>query len=432
MNGRPFLLGCLTASLLSACGLRAAAPYSPYPLPTAPRPSAQPLLLPHADPPGAQPTAAPIFEPDGGHPAEPRWTRNRVQLYVDGPEIFPAMEALLGRAKKLIQIDYYIFSGRQADRLANILIEKAQAGVSVELMVDPHLGVLPEIKDKSVPILNKLRAHGIVPKLYPIDLLREQAQKKQLVNHDKVIVVDGREAMVGGMNLADAFLNNHDFFVEVEGPAALDLGQNLRHDFLKGDPFFVKAVDPREALVRVNTTGLKRNFNREAILEAINGARQSCYVMMFQLTHPEVIEALKAAHQRGVDVRVILDPGIHDDLIPFIRKAPRGFPNYPAAMELEKAGVRVRWYKLKPDQDQMHGKVAVMDQEICFVGSTNWTTNGLANNNETSLEIRGGEAPKRLHQVFVTDWEAQSEEVKDDGKLFSAFKSWLIRKTYFP
>jgi cardiolipin synthase len=425
MFKRSVVLATLSVLLLAACGQRSLI------VPTTTGvPVVRPSLAPQPVPPPARDDDAP-WEPTGDTTYTPRWTTNDVSLYVDGPEIFPAMEALLDRATTLIQIDYYIFSGKQAARIAGILKAKAKAGVTVEMMLDPNLGVLPELKNASQPIVKDLLANGVKLKPYPIKLLRSQVGKDRIVDHSKVIVVDGREAMVGGMNLADPFMANHDLMVELHGEAARDLAQNLRHDYRKADSFSTKAfADP--AQVRVNATGLARTFNKEAVLTAIQRATSSCYVLMFQLTHDEVIKALIEARKRGVDVRVILDPGVHDDLIPFIKKAPRGFPNLPAALELKAAGIPVKWYRLKPDMEHMHAKSAVIDQATCFVGSTNWTYNGFANNNETSLEITGGSAPGRLHEVFLQDWERQADEVKDDQKALASLKAWIVRQVYFP
>jgi cardiolipin synthase len=424
MRKRPLVMMALSALLLVACGQRALVMPG---LPSGPvvHPTAAPIPLP------------PVSKDDepwdltGDTTYTPRWTTNDVKLLVDGPEIFPAMADLLQRATTLIQIDYYIFSGKQAVRLAEILKAKAKAGVTVEMLLDSNLGVLPELKHASQPIVKDLLANGVKLKPYPIKLLQTQVGKTRIVDHSKVIVVDGREAMVGGMNLADPFLANHDLMVELRGEAARDLAQNVRHDYRKAAPFATKAfADP--AQVRVNATGLARTFNKEAVLTAIRRATSTCYVLMFQLTHDEVITALIEAKKRGVDVRVILDPGVHDSLVPFIKKAPRGFPNLPAALQLKKADVPVRWYTLKPDMDHMHAKSAVFDGDTCFVGSTNWTYNGFANNNETSLEITGGSAPARLHDVFLQDWEKQSEAVMDDQKALATLKAWLVRQVYFP
>lgn len=377
--------------------------------------------------------AASTWEPPTDAPAALRWTTNSARLLVDRHEVFPAMEAMAARAQRLIQIDYYIFSGQQAQRLANILKQKAREGVRVEMMLDPKLGTLPAIRNKSLPIVRDLLANGVALHEYPLDKLRRQVGHNTNVDHNKILVIDSQEAIIGGMNIADPFLNNHDLMVELRGPAAQDLSQNLRHDFFQSQPFKTKQVLGADAAqVRINSFGLGRNFNEEAVLTAIDNARQSIHVLMFQLTHERTIEALKDAHERGVDVKVLLDPGNHDSMVPIINKAPKGYPNLPAALELKKAGVPVRWFKLKPGMEHMHAKAAVIDGETAFVGSTNWTTNGFSRNNETSLEIRGGLVPSRLQQVIREDWNYQSLPVDDDQKVLAGLKSWLIRKIYFP
>jgi cardiolipin synthase len=374
---------------------------------------------------------------DGASVYVPRWTMNDATLHVDGDEIFAAMEAMLRRAKHLIQIDYYVFSGKEAGRLAEILKQQLKAGVTVEMMVDPHLGIIQELKNGSTPVLQDLVTNGVQVRVYPLDKLQAQVAQQNIVDHDKVVVIDGQEAMVGGMNIADLFMKNHDYMVELAGPAAADLARNLRHDYKLAAPFTGKAsvstaqVQAQPAVytakavgegaqVRVCTTGLNRTFNLDYVLDAINHAQQT------------VIDALLEAQKRGVDVRVILDPGNHDDLIPLIKKAPKGFPNLPAALTLKRANIPVKWYHLAPGQDEMHAKMAVMDNSTCFIGSTNWTYNGFAHNNETSLQIVGGSAPVRLQQTFLQDWETTVDEISDAEWVANDIKAWVIRHTYFP
>ena len=129
--------------------------------------------------------------------------------------------------------------------------------------------------------------------------------------------------------------------------------------------------------------------SRPALLEFLHGAEKSIDVEMYVLTNAEVIDAIERAEDRGVQVRLILDPNQSS--------------NQAHVDRLKQHGVEVKWFPVtKPAQ--MHRKLAIVDGVKCFAGSVNWTHNGLAKNEELMLLVEDPHVAKKLDEVFAGDW----------------------------
>ncbi len=138
---------------------------------------------------------------------------------------------------------------------------------------------------------------------------------------------------------------------------------------------------------------------KDAILDNINGARKSVHAELFCLTHKEVVQSLKDAHNRGVDVKVMLDPNLY-------------IINRKAFYDLKDAGVPVKWYV--PDvskEEKLHGKWATIDGQRTIVGSANWSHKGLEGgkpgdrtNREANVLVRDENTTNIFNETFNYDW----------------------------
>jgi len=342
-------------------------------------------------------------------------SRNSAQPLINGSQIFPAMEDMLSKAQKSIRLDFYIFSGSEAARLANILVERQKAGVDVRVQLDPHEGDLPVFQQEEQPVIDFLKANGVKVQFYPINLLPSRNGVGEHIDHNKVVIVDGQQALVGGMNIADSFLNNHDVMVKVAGPVVANLKQQFDDVWRLTDKDGTAPQDepvPAEqgdASMRVIGTGLNGRRTAEAVLiDQIRNAKKRIYVEMFELSSVRLVNEVIAAKQRGVDVRVLSDPGDHSRFLG--APVPTGYPNLPNLYQLNGAGIQVRWYSLAANQVHDHLKLWIVD-DTAVVGSVNWSEAAMHTNAETSLQIKGGAAYGRLLNMFADDWNNHSEPV---------------------
>jgi phosphatidylserine/phosphatidylglycerophosphate/cardiolipin synthase-like enzyme len=128
---------------------------------------------------------------------------------------------------------------------------------------------------------------------------------------------------------------------------------------------------------------------KPVILRLIYETDKTIDIQMYILSDQDVIEALERAEDRGVEVRIILDPS-------------RRY-NLKYIDELRREGVEIKWYPVnKPAL--MHRKLAIFDREKILLGSANWSRNGLTNNKEITVLIDDIRTVDRVADIFSDDW----------------------------
>jgi phosphatidylserine/phosphatidylglycerophosphate/cardiolipin synthase-like enzyme len=329
---------------------------------------------------------------------------NHVSALVDPANIFRAVTDAIHQAEQQILLDIFLFGGRTGHIVVDHLEARVRDGIEVKVLYDPHLGG-PKLKPHHEPVIRRLQLAGAAVRPFAIHKLPGWRPIK--ADHNKVLVVDGRHALVGGWNFHDGSQRNHDLMLSLRGPAATYLGEIFaRHWVLAGGGRPGRLlVYPHEgpSLVRVTVTNPEQQGIRHHLMAALAEAQDEILVSMYVLGDPEVEAALVAARQRGVDVRIILDPNIQAFSLPI-----NGVPNIAVQMTLGDAGLPIRLYPVKPGS-QMHLKLSIIDRRLVIAGSANWTTLGLDGNNETALFIEDTALAAELRGVFERDWAIATE-----------------------
>lgn len=354
------------------------------------------------------------------------------RLLVDRDEGWQAIVDMVSHAKRSVAIDYYVLGGPRAMELAELLGRRQREGVAVRVLLDPDMGILPALKSLTTPVLARLQAEHVPVRFFPRDALGRLHHYRLVEDHTKVVVADGQTAFVGSMNFGAELLHNHDIGVRVEGEVAHAVMDDILSAFALAEPLGPEnprpwpaagiAWQPATSEVRYLPTGLFGTPARAALLRAIATARRSIRVMMFEFEDTGVADALVDAARRGVDVRVLMDPNDLDHLSP-VGWAPRGVFNLRVAARLAMAQVPVRWYRPDPQHRQLHAKAALIDNTL-FAGSTNWNHFSFYWNNETMLQIKGGQAPARFADQFDNDWVSHTDAVADEP---SVPRLWAYR-----
>lgn len=213
-------------------------------------------------------------------------------------------------------------------------------------------------------------------------------------NHRKTLVVDGErgpEGFVTSANPHDASSRHDNIAFSFDGPAAVDLlgTESSVAAFSTGSrPEWTDGLAGPVGVVSAQIRILTEAAILDAALDMIDSARSgdSLDLLMFYLSHRGIVEALIDAHDRGADVRLLLDP--NEDA--FGRKK-NGVPNRQVAWELHQAGIPVRWCNTRGEQ--CHGKMLVLrpreGEDLVLAGSANFTRRNLDNYNlETDVQIR--------------------------------------------
>lgn len=305
----------------------------------------------------------------------PVWDKTQARYFPCGEAMYPKLLADLEKAEKFIFLEYFIVrSGKMWSGVEEILMRKAAQGVDVRLIYDDFGSLLGLPKDFVVRMeRHHIRCIPFNPVVPLVSLVMNHR------DHRKIVVVDGNTAYTGGINLADEYINEEERFgywkdaaLRTEGAAVwnftvmfLDHWNAFRPSEEDYAPFM-----PQAEALSAQSDGVIQPYgdsplDEEALAETvylniINQAQRYVYIYTPYFAVGEtMLEALKAAAKRGVDVRLVL-PGIPDKKLVF--RLTRSY-----YVPLLRAGVRI--YEFTPGF--LHAKCYVSDDRAAVVGSIN-------------------------------------------------------------
>ena len=351
----------------------------------------------------------------------PLVTGNKVTLLQDGPATYKAMIAAIGAAKSHINMETHIIEDDEIGRrFSDLLLKKRAAGVEVNLIYDSVGGI-----NAPREFFDRLREGGVrVLEFNSINPLT--AKKGWQVNnrdHRKLLVVDGRTAFIGGINISSVYSSGssvrarpradgkvpwRDTHIQIEGPAVADFQKLFIETWekQKGEPmtrknYFPPRTERGNEIVRALGSDADDQGSPiyTALLSAINSATASVYIAnAYFVPNPEFLDALKDAAGRSVDVKLIL-PG-HTDSWPVFHA---GRSHYA---DLLQAGVKI--YERKGAL--LHSKTALIDDVWSCIGSANLDWRSFVHNNELNAVVLGNGFSRQMRAAFENDL-AESEEI---------------------
>lgn len=346
----------------------------------------------------------------------------------------------ISAARSRIYLDQYFLGGSPGRRLAHALAARKAEGLDVRVLIDAHMGTIGKLRREVKQVVRLLEERGVPVRkavTRPGTVLRPR-----VADHHKLAVIDGQVAWVGGTNISDVWERYNDLMVRVHGSLATDVEQQFLFDWaLTEEPDAAAGLpdigypgrglleaDSREgrSSIRMVGTGPGRRSFEAAMLNNIRAAARSIEVQVHQLNHEEAIDELIRAHHRGVAVRIFLDPSNMDNLIPLVKKGPRGILNAYAAQRFAEAGVPVRFIKVDGAYEAFHMKLGIFDGQVLQVGTANWDRRAAEVLTETVLEVAGGPAVTRVRGWFDRNWEHHSEPPAVG--YFARVVNWLMRK----
>ncbi len=344
-----------------------------------------------------QSVACAINRAAGGRPVP----GNRVDLLIDGPDSYAAMLASIAEAKEWIHFENYIIRSDKAGwRFAEMLAQRARQGIHVRVLYD-WFGSLTTARG----YWRYLREAGCEVRVFHrpqmIDAVTNLSR-----NHRKLVVADGRRAILGGLCIGCEWTGeNHsggqpwrDTAVDIRGPAAAILDQTFVSLWeLTGGVVppnqIAGAVPPSgDAEVRVisGEPGRERAY-RVIELLAVGSVQRLWITDAYLVAPPRLFQALRDSAHDGVDVRLLV-PGSSD--IPLIRNLSRiGY------RDLLRSGVRIyEW-----DGPMLHAKTIVCDNRWVRVGSSNLNPSSLLGNYELDVLIEDHGLAQAMEDQFRHD-----------------------------
>ena len=378
-----------------------------------------------------------------------------IQVLVDGVMSYPVRWRMLEEAKQSIHFStMYIFQDATTKRLGDLLMRKKNEGVDVKLIVYGPYAV------GNLSFYRKMRKNGVAVQMYssvPDVLFRNPLRFWRRHLHDKYLVVDGKEALLGGMNWSKRYESGgtkakvawRDTDIYVRGPQAEVIEKEFMMrwareespeafdaaraevdaiykaevypasidyaDFISADPLASNGCRVKQ-LTRFL---YQQPFEQDGVAymtyffkETIDRA-QSCVWWQSISVRPAPIQkkALLDAAARGVDVRLMTNSKRNMRMIP-IGGLPMYYLTRMDYKDLLKGGVRIFEYS---GDAPMHSKGFLVDDVVAAVGSYNATITAERYYTESAIAIYDTDAIRAVRNMFEEDF-AHCTEVTLKGK----------------
>ncbi len=385
--------------------------------------------------------------PQQTRPETPLVPGNEAQMLIDGPRTHQAMFGAMEGARDHINLQTYILeAGEIGEALAALVERKARQGVKVNILYD-SVGSIKTPRE----YFKRLKAAGAaVCEFNPVNPMRAAiGWRINNRDHRKILVVDGRTAFTGGINISSAYSAGsrsdrppqevkpgeesprgwRDTQVRAEGPVVARFQRLFLDAWALQDcgpaaeaAYFPPLTPRGNKAMRVLSSDPERDKSEmyAALLSAIRNAKQRVWLTFgYFVPDPETIETLAEAARRGVDVRLVL-PGFSDFWAPVYA----GRSHYSGLLD---AGVRIFEFH----EALMHAKTALVDSSWGSIGSTNLDWRSIVHNYEADLVVQDSAFAKELEQRFLVD-AGEAKEVKlaewEKRPPAEKMKEWLARR----
>lgn len=358
----------------------------------------------------------------------PFTTGNEVELLIDGRATFDAIFAAIDAATTTVLVQFFIIRDDALGRaLKERLAAKARAGLAVYLLYD-------EIGSHELPgsYLDDLRRAGAHVSAFNTTLGWRNRLQLNFRNHRKIVVVDGREAFVGGHNVGVEYLGENprlghwrDTHVCCRGPAATLVQLSFAEDWywatrqtLQLDWELRPSAGGGDMPVLVLPTGPADDIESCDLFffQAITAAKKRIWIVSpYFVPDKEIVSALQLAVLRGVDVRIML-PKKPDHKLVYLAS----FSYLP---DLETLGVKFYRY----GNGFLHQKVILVDDVMASVGTANCDNRSFRLNFEITLAVTDPGFIASVEAMLLDDFTQCQRASADDYEDRSfAFKTGVM------
>lgn len=328
---------------------------------------------------------------------------SRITAYTDGESKFNDLLYEIEHATHHIHMEYYIFlDDHIGKRVKNALIKKSKEGVSVRVIYD-DVGswkapkrFFREMKEAGIEVYSFLRV------AFPYLTSRVNYR-----NHRKVVVIDGKVGFMGGMNIADRYIDGvkwgcwRDTHFKIEGKGAHGLQSVFLVDWyvisrklLRGNAFYAPVENYDDITIQMVTSGPigEHRTLLQGIIFCIANAKKYIYIQTpYFLPTEGLNQALITAALGNIDVRLML-PEKADTIM--VNKASHSYLD-----DMIQAGVKVYMYQ----PGFLHSKVLIFDDQVTCFGSANMDFRSFEHNFENNAFVYQEAFAKKMKQIFLDD-----------------------------
>lgn len=331
---------------------------------------------------------------------------HELKLLVNGEATFDAIFTAIETAQSYLLIQYYTIHDDDIGRQLAAGIKRARdRGVSVYLLYD-------EIGSYELPTKYKKGLAECGVEIAPFSGTRSLLGRFRINfrNHRKIVLIDGLQAFIGGLNVGDEYLGDTDTFphwrdthLQIAGPAVLGLQMSFLEDWAFGNADdadlptvswdAVEQPGSHKALVvnsgpadEVETCGL-------TFTHGIECAQNRLWIASpYFVPDPRVLSSLQLAAMRGVDVRILLPRKTDNPLFRFVP--------YAYLSDIEQLGAKIYLY----EPGFMHQKVMLVDDCYATVGTANLDNRSFRLNFETICVVRSGDFVEDVARMLEADF----------------------------
>ncbi len=321
---------------------------------------------------------------------------NFLQLYIYGRDLYDAMLEAIDAAQESIYLETYIWKDDAVGQeFQTHLARKAAEGVAVYVIFDRfgNLVVPRAFKSSFAPLMHVLEYSAL---RRPWNLLDP---RRYALDHRKLLVVDGTLSFIGGYNIGSIYATEwRDTHLGLRGPAAAELARSFVAFWNRFCPAKEKIsqryhlrVDSRITVSQNEAMRLSFPI-RDLYIAAIDEAEQFIFLTTaYFVPDRMLLEALKAAARRGVDVRVLVPWVSNHVVVDWIA--------HSYFTDCLRGGVRIFGYRYT----MLHAKTCTVDGQWSTVGTCNLDRLSLVGNYEINVGIYSAEFARQMSALFAED-----------------------------
>lgn len=354
---------------------------------------------------------------------------NQLEFHVNGGDVYGNIRRLVQSAKQTITMEFFTFHDDPSGfAMADELVAAAKRGVHVRVLLDNMSA------RHSPEVMARMRDAGVEVRTFANGFKEPDNHPNTTTDHRKVVLVDGKEGMTGGMNIGTRYEDYwHDVMVTMRGPVLNDFyRENATNWVASGGDFPADAIDLAKQNAKpvgdmpaaVHVTTPTSHQIQDGLFAAIDAAKDNVFINSPYFIDQPLVDRLTAAAKRGVRV-VVQIPTVGDNkLIDYMNKT--------RINEMIDAGCDVRSFDTKnpniEGHDHVkdhfdHAKLATVDGVWVSLGTANADSRAMRQNQEINVAVSSPELAQSINRKFFN-----TDAVS--GRISPATTTQFSRATY--
>lgn len=384
----------------------------------------------------AQTTATELLRQTLAEQGNPEYRDNEVTLLPSASEKYADLSLCIDSARHFVHLEYFIF---RRDSVGNaflhLLHRKASEGVEVRLLIDAYGNFKSPLAMKKEH-LDSIRGLGIDVQMYD-PLHFPWIQNMLHRDHRKIVVVDGKTAFTGGMNIADYYERGtertgrwRDMQIRLQGPV-VDEFENIfaqiwyktTGEELDSQKYCHKTESAGDKLISVvNREPRKLSKKmRQAFVSALDVAQHEVRIVNPYPTNTNSVRrAMKRLLRRGVKLQIMVSSSMDNQITPEV-----------VAIEMKRLmrrGAEVYYY----EGGFHHTKVIMVDDELCSIGTANFDGRSLRYDFEVNVFVFSPQTTLQLNNIFNADLQNSVLLTKDNFKQRFSLRRRMLGRVFQP